>query len=73
MLNLWTDYAPNLKHAVLDWFVRSPLDTERTLANMVGGDLLVGAFEHGQVGYQSPVSRCRKLSGPRPGPVSVWR
>jgi phytoene dehydrogenase-like protein len=54
MLNLWTKYAPNLKHAVLDWFVRSPLDTERTLPNMVGGDLLVGAFEHGQVGYNRP-------------------
>jgi phytoene dehydrogenase-like protein len=54
MLNLWTRYAPNLKHAVLDWFVRSPLDTERTLPNMAGGDLLVGAFEHGQVGYNRP-------------------
>jgi phytoene dehydrogenase-like protein len=54
MLKLWTQYAPNLKRAVLDWFVRSPLDTERTLPNMVGGDLLVGAFEHGQVGYNRP-------------------
>jgi len=54
MLNLWAKYAPNLKHAVLDWFVRSPLDTERTLPNMAGGDLLVGAFEHGQVGYNRP-------------------
>ena len=54
MLDLWTEYAPNLKHAVLDWFARSPLDTERTLPNMVGGDLLVGAFEHGQVGYNRP-------------------
>jgi len=54
MLNLWTKYAPNLKHAVLDWFVRSPLDTVRALPNMVGGDLLVGAFDHGQVGYNRP-------------------
>lgn len=54
MLDLWSEYAPNLKSAVLDWFVRSPLDTERTLPNMVGGDLLVGAFEHGQVGYGRP-------------------
>ena len=54
MLDLWSEYAPNLKSAVLDWFVRSPLDTERTLPNMVGGDLLVGALEHGQVGYSRP-------------------
>jgi len=54
MLKLWSEYAPNLTHAVLDWFARSPLDTERTLPNMEGGDLLVGAFEHGQIGYNRP-------------------
>lgn len=54
MLKLWTEYAPNLKHEVLDWFTRSPLDTERTLPNMVGGDLLVGGFENDQVGYNRP-------------------
>jgi len=54
MLSLWTEYAPNLRRTILDWFVRSPLDTERTLANMVAGDLLVGSFEHGQVGDNRP-------------------
>ena len=65
MLNLWTEYAPNLKHAVLDWFVRSPLDTERTLPNMAGGDLLVGAFGTWPGWIQPPVSRCGTLSGAR--------
>ncbi len=54
MLDLWTEYAPNLKDAVLHWFTRSALDTERTLPNMRGGDLLVGAFAGGQVGYNRP-------------------
>jgi phytoene dehydrogenase-like protein len=54
MLQLWTEYAPNLDTAVLDWFVSSPLDTERTFPNMQGGDLLVGAFNDGQIGYQRP-------------------
>jgi phytoene dehydrogenase-like protein len=54
MLQLWTEYAPNLDTAVLDWFVSSPLDTERTFPNMRGGDLLVGAFNDGQTGYQRP-------------------
>ncbi len=54
MLEQWSEYAPNLKETVLDWFVRSPLDTERTLPNMRDGDLLVGALSHGQVGYHRP-------------------
>ena len=45
VLRLWTRYAPNLEGAVLDSFVRSPLDTERDLPNMRGGDLLVGSFD----------------------------
>ena len=54
MLDVWSQYAPNLKGSVVDSFVRSPLDTERTLPNMRGGDLLVGAFANGQVGYNRP-------------------
>lgn len=54
MLDMWCDFAPNMKDNVIDWFVRSALDTERSLPNMVGGDLLVGAFTGGQVGYDRP-------------------
>lgn len=54
MLELWRQRAPNLRHAVIDKFVRTPLDTRQTLWNMEGGDLLVGAFAGGQVGYDRP-------------------
>ena len=54
MLELWTEYAPNLATDTAGWFARSPLDTERTLPNMRGGDLLVGSFANGQVGYDRP-------------------
>jgi phytoene dehydrogenase-like protein len=54
MLNLWAEYAPNLKQVLLDSFTHSPLDTERTFPNMKGGDLLVGAFTHDQIGYHRP-------------------
>jgi phytoene dehydrogenase-like protein len=54
MLELWQRYAPNLKDAVIDWFVRSPLDVERSLPNMRGGDLLVGALTGDQIGYHRP-------------------
>jgi len=54
MLEHWRRFAPNLESAVLDTFVRSALDTERSLPNMREGDLLVGAFTHGQVGYNRP-------------------
>ena len=39
---------------VIDSFTRSPLDTERSLPNMQGGDLLVGSFANNQVGYNRP-------------------
>lgn len=55
MLDLWAEYAPNLAEgAVIDWFCRSPLDTERKLPNMRFGDLLVGSFAHSQTGYNRP-------------------
>ena len=54
MLRLWRKHAPNLGDALIDSFTRSPLDTERSLPNMREGDLLVGAFTNGQIGYHRP-------------------
>jgi phytoene dehydrogenase-like protein len=54
MLALWLRHAPNLADVVIDSFTRSPLDTERSLPNMREGDLLVGAFTNGQIGYHRP-------------------
>ena len=54
ILDFWQRYAPNLRDAAMDTFVRSPLDVERSLPNMRFGDLLVGAFTGDQVGYHRP-------------------
>jgi phytoene dehydrogenase-like protein len=54
MLKLWTEYAPNLSEDVTGWFARTPLDTEKSLPNMREGDLLVGSFAGGQIGYDRP-------------------
>ncbi|MGE5147638.1 MAG: phytoene desaturase family protein [Candidatus Eiseniibacteriota bacterium] len=54
MLALWRRHAPNLDSAVIDRFTRSPLDVERCLPNMREGDLLIGAYANGQVGYHRP-------------------
>jgi len=54
LLDTWTEHAPNLSGAVIDSFVRSPLDVERTFPNMRHGDLLIGAFTNGQIGYNRP-------------------
>ena len=54
MLRLWQQHAPNLADSVIGSFTRSPLDVERELPNMREGDLLVGAFTNGQVGYDRP-------------------
>jgi phytoene dehydrogenase-like protein len=54
MLDLWREYAPNIGDAVIERFVRSPLDIERSLPNMREADLLVGAFTQDQIGYHRP-------------------
>lgn len=54
MLDVWSEYAPNLREAVLDYSAQTPLDTERALPNMRYGDLLVGALSHGQTGENRP-------------------
>ncbi len=54
MIDVWHRYAPNLKESIIDWSAATPVDTERRLPNMKEGDLLVGAFAHGQVGYNRP-------------------
>jgi len=67
LLNLWTHYAPNLSEAVIDSFVRTPLDTERTLPNMQAGDLLVGSFANGQVGANRPFAGAGQYRTPLNG------
>ena len=67
MLKQWCEYAPNLKDAVLDWFVRSPLDVERAFPNMREGDLLIGAFTNDQVGYNRPFPGAGHYRGHLPG------
>jgi len=54
MLALWKQHAPNLADSVLGSFTRSARDVERCLPNMREGDLLVGAFSRGQIGYDRP-------------------
>lgn len=55
LLDFWSQFAPNLADgAVLDSFARSPLDTEETLPNMRVGDLLIGSFANGQIGFNRP-------------------
>jgi len=54
MLDLWKTFAPNLESAVISSFTRSPLDVEREFPNMREGDLLIGAFTNGQIGYNRP-------------------
>ena len=67
MLELWESYAPGLRDSIVDWFVRSPLDTARTLPNMRDGDLLVGAFTDGQVGFNRPFPGAGEYRGHLPG------
>jgi phytoene dehydrogenase-like protein len=67
MLATWTQYAPNVADAAAGWFARSPLDTERSLPNMREGDLLVGSFANGQIGYDRPFRGAGQYRGPVAG------
>jgi phytoene dehydrogenase-like protein len=67
MLALWQRHAPNLADAVIDSFVRSPLDVEREFPNMRRGDLLIGAFTHGQIGYNRPFTGAGQYRTPVKG------
>jgi phytoene dehydrogenase-like protein len=67
LLRLWQAHAPNLEEAVIGSFARSPLDVERSLPNMREGDLLVGAFDHGQVGYHRPFAGAGQYRTHLPG------
>ena len=71
MLDLWQQYAPNLRDAVIETFVRSPLDIERSLPNMRGGDLLVGAFSAGSDWLPPAVPRRRRVPHAYPEPLFV--
>jgi phytoene dehydrogenase-like protein len=68
LLELWRRFAPNLTPAtILDESHRSPLDTVERLPNMAEGDLLVGSFAGGQVGYDRPFRGAGEYRAALPG------
>ena len=69
--SLWRRHAPNLEDAVIDSFTRSPLNVARSLPNMREGDLLVGAFTNGQIGYHRPFPGRGPLSRPSSRSLSL--
>ncbi|HAA77586.1 TPA: hypothetical protein DCE37_20945 [Candidatus Latescibacteria bacterium] len=54
MLEVMCRHFDGLADSVIDSFVRSPLDVERSFPNMRYGDLLIGAFTNDQIGYNRP-------------------
>lgn len=54
MWNMWHRFAPNLADAKIDLLPASPRQIPARLPNMREGDLLVGALDHGQIGYHRP-------------------
>jgi phytoene dehydrogenase-like protein len=68
LLEMWERFAPNMTGSnVLHRFVRTPHDTEALLPNMHHGDLLVGSFGNGQVGYNRPFAGAGQYRTPIPG------
>ena len=72
LIDFWTEYAPNVRDSIEDWFVRSALDTERHVPEY-GGGRSAGRRVHQWAGRVSPaVSGRGALPGPLTGVVSVW-
>ena len=44
-IDAWTDYAPNIKDAVIEWASYTPLDISRRMVNMVRGDWIGGLID----------------------------
>lgn len=44
-IDAWTDYAPNIKDAVIEWAPYTPLDISRRMVNMVRGDWIGGLID----------------------------
>ncbi len=56
LLEMWSSYAPNLAEpgVVRGSFHATPAATYERLPNMQAGDLLVGSFADGQIGFHRP-------------------
>lgn len=68
LLAEWRRFAPNLDSEIIrDSFCLSPADTEEALPNMKQGDLLVGSFASGQVGFNRPFAGAGCYRTPIPG------
>jgi len=67
-LELWQEYAPNLKEAKLLFdFAYSPLDMERRLVDMKRGSFKQGAYTMFQMGYLRPNDQCSQYKTPVEG------
>jgi len=67
-LELWQEYAPNLKEAKLLFdFAYSPLDMERRLIDMKRGSFKQGAYTMFQMGYLRPNDQCSQYKTPVEG------
>lgn len=67
MLDLWSEFAPNIRDAVVGYLTRSALDIEYCPPNMRDGDLLVGASTNDQIGNDRPFAGAGEYLGPFQG------
>lgn len=65
MLRAWGEYAPEAAgDSLLDWFVHSPLDTQRTIPSMVLGDRHHGEYLPQQMGFNRPLPELSQYATP---------
>ena len=63
-IDFWSQYAPNLRQAIVDKFGITPFDVERHLPNMFGGDWMVGEMSERQYLHNRPFPECSDYRTP---------
>ncbi len=66
-IDAWTNYAPNIRGAVIEWVPYTPLDISRRMINMVRGDWMGGLIDLENLLTERPTSPLSQYRTPFEG------
>ena len=71
-IDVWADYAPNVRDAVIEWAPYTPLDISRRMVNMVRGDWMGGLIDLDNLLTERPSADLAQYGTPLEGALPVW-
>jgi phytoene dehydrogenase-like protein len=66
-IDAWTEYAPNVRDAVIEWVPYTPLDISRRMVNMVRGDWMGGLIDLDNLLTERPTAELSQYRTPFEG------